>query len=785
MKQKIVLFIKRHPKKLLALLLVSIAYYYCLPKQLFDDPTATVIESKDGKLLAAKIADDGQWRFPETDSVPGKFASCIVQFEDAYFYEHPGFNPVSIVKSLIENIKAGKVVRGGSTLTQQVIRLSRKGQSRTYFEKLIELVLATRLELRTSKEGILRLYASHAPFGGNVVGIDVAAWRYFGVQPHQLSWAESATLAVLPNAPALIYPGKNQTQLLNKRNTLLRKLYTEHIIDSLTYELSILEALPQKPFPLPQKAPHLLQRIDKTQKGKRIQTAIDFNLQSQVNQIVEQHYQLLRQNEVHNAAVMVMDIASRKVLAYVGNTPTDNAHQKDVDIIDAPRSTGSVLKPLLYTAMLDAGELLPNTLVADIPTTIAGYQPENFDKSYHGAVPAKKALARSLNIPSVRLLREYGLERFRNELNMFNIKNLDKSADYYGLTLILGGAESSLWDLTKTYANLASTLNHFNESSSEYYSNEIQEPVIINHDSIVFEHRLQQKNLYGAGSIYLAFEAMKEVNRPEGEEAWEFYDSSEQIAWKTGTSFGNRDAWAIGVTQKYAVGVWVGNADGEGRPALTGVGSAAPILFDVFDRLPDVRWFDAPYDDLTKIKVCSKSGYLASDICTEVSLYNSPNGQRFKVCPFHKLIHLDKNEQFRVNSSCMPIEDIVNKSWFVLPPLMAYYYKDINSAYRELPPFKEDCIAEVMPSMEFIIPKGNSTMVVTKDFDGTRNELVFKLAHSKPATMVFWYLDDDFIGSTKDFHELSILPKEGNHVLTVIDEFGNELQRRIKIETTS
>jgi penicillin-binding protein 1C len=250
--QRIINYIKRNKKKSAVVFVLLVVYYFSLPRTLFNEPYATVIESNDGELLAAKIARDGQWRFPANDSVPDKFKKCIVYFEDEHFYYHFGFNPAAMYKAFQQNRSAGKVVRGGSTLTQQVIRLSRKNKKRTYFEKAIEMILSTRLEFRHSKEKIIELYAAHAPFGGNVVGLEMASWRYFGVQANQLSWAESATLAVLPNAPSLIYPGKNQQKLLKKRNALLLKLYREKVIDQLTYELSIDENLPQKPYDLPQ-----------------------------------------------------------------------------------------------------------------------------------------------------------------------------------------------------------------------------------------------------------------------------------------------------------------------------------------------------------------------------------------------------------------------------------------------------------------------------------------------------------------------------------------------------
>jgi len=774
-------FFKKHPKKLISLVILLIAYYFCLPKELFKVPTATVVESRQGTLLGAKIAEDGQWRFPEIDSVPRKFEICLVQFEDAYFYKHPGFNPVSMTKAIGANISAGKTVRGGSTLTQQVIRLSRN-KPRSYWEKIIELILATRLEFRYSKEDILKLYVSHAPYGGNVVGLDVAAWRYFGLQPHQLSWAESATLAVLPNAPSLIYPGKNQKKLLNKRNRLLQKLLTENYIDSTTYDLALLEELPQKPYALPNSASHLVHYVSKTERGKRTQSTIDENLQRNVNAIVKKHYQQLKQNQVHNAAVFILDVKTREVLSYVGNTNTDKTHQKDVDMVQANRSTGSTIKPFLYTAMLDAGELLPEMLVPDVPTQIAGYSPENFNEDYSGAVEAKNALARSLNIPAVRLLQSYGLQKFRDQLDAFELGGLNKSADHYGLTLILGGAESNLWDLCKTYANLASTLNHFNTSSSEYFDSEFTEPVFITDHKVSFGQKSTQKTIFDAASIYLTFEAMKEVNRPEGNESWEFFDSSKQIAWKTGTSFGNKDAWAIGITTDYVVGIWVGNADGEGRPNVTGVTSAAPLLFDVFDVLPTSNWFQKPFDEFVEIEVCAESGYLAKDICPKRKITIPNKNNYVQSCSYHQVVHLDNSGQYRVNSSCADLSTTISKSWFSLPPLMEFYYKRTHPIYKSLPPFRNDCLGTNASPMEFIYPKSGSRISLTKNFEGNKNELVLKLAHAEPETQVYWYLDDTFLQQTKNFHEIGIVPNEGKHRITAVDAFGNEVNMTITIE---
>lgn len=768
--------------KVIVVLIVLAGYYFCLPKQLFKAPTATVITSATNDLLGAQIAKDGQWRFPHNDSVPEKFKTCIIQFEDEYFFKHPGFNPISIFKALRKNLKSGGVKRGGSTLTQQVIRLSRKGQKRTYFEKLKELILATRLEIRESKAKVLGYYTSNAPFGGNVVGLDAASWRYFNRSPYDLSWAESATLAVLPNAPSLIYPGKRQNRLLEKRDRLLKKLLSNSIIDTLTYNLSVSEGLPQKPYPLPQIAPHLLQKVALNQRGEFVKTSIDKHLQKQANHIVKTHYNQLSQNEIYNAAVLVLDVKTRKVLAYVGNTPTDKAHQNQVDIIDKPRSTGSILKPFLYAAMLDSGDILPNTLVADVPTQFGNYNPENYNKTYDGAVPASRALSRSLNVPAVRLLQEFGLDRFHHYLKQLQLKDLKYSANHYGLSLVLGGAESNLWDLCKSYAAMSSTLNHFSESSSEYFSNEFCEPSFFASETVDFGRKTSEKTLFDAASIYLTYESMKDVNRPESDDNWEFFDGSKQIAWKTGTSFGFRDAWAIGTTKDYVVGVWVGNADGEGRPGLVGVQAAAPLLFDVFDILPNSEWFGKPFDEMQAVSICKKSGYRASANCDVVEeKYIQLSGLKTAPCPYHVLVHLDKNETYQVNSSCEDLSHITHKSWFTLPPLMAYYYKTKNPFYKPLPKFRSDCMGENSITIDFIYPKANNSIFLPKDFDGKTNDLILKIAHSKPESKVFWYVDELFVGSTKDIHELGVQPKPGKHMVTVIDEFGNEAKRQFEI----
>ncbi len=751
-----------------------IAYYFCLPQTLFDKPYSTVIESKDHQLLAAQIASDGQWRFPAMEQVPEKFETCIIAYEDEYFSYHWGFNPVSIVKAFTSNLSAKKVKRGGSTLTQQTIRLARDGKKRTYFEKIIELIQATRLEFKYSKKSILNLYASHAPFGGNVVGLDVAAWRYFGTSPEQLSWAECATLAVLPNAPRLIYPGKNQEILLQKRNALLKKLRDKGRIDQSTYDLAITEPLPQKPHELPQLAPHLLQYVARTNKEERLVTTVDYAVQQRANAIVENYYTHYKQAEVYNIAALIVDVENRDVIAYIGNSPTTTAHQKDVDIIQAARSTGSILKPFLYAAMLDDAALLPHQLVADIPIVISGYKPTNFSNSYEGAVTANEALSRSLNIPFVLMLQQYGVYRFYDHLQQLNLSSINRSPDHYGLSLILGGAESSLWQLTRAYAGMVGTVNHYNKDH-DYRTKEIQELNWKASFTQSFGETSKEKTIWGAGAIYNTFEALTKVNRPEGDEAWQYYDSALKIAWKTGTSFGGRDAWAIGVNKKYVVSVWVGNASGEGRPSISGVRMAGPILFDLFKLLPKQQDIPIPFNDLEEVAICQASGYLAGPNCPQTQTDLVPfRAKKTVLCPYHKLIHLDVSLQYQVNSQCESVDQIQPTPWFILPPTMAYFYRKSHSDYQDLPPFRGDCAPQdQLKKIEFIYPKHGEHIYLTKNFYSEVQPFIAKASASSANKALFWYLNEQYIGTTSQFHETAIHGKEGVNYLTITDEEGH------------
>ena len=688
----------------------------CLPKDLFKGTSyATVVTDRNGELLGARIAGDQQWRFPPCDTVPERFAAALIQFEDRHFRWHPGVNPVALGRAFADNLRAGHVVSGGSTLTMQVIRLSRN-RERTVWQKLVEAVLATRLEFRCSKDEILALYASHAPFGGNVVGLEAAAWRYFGRPPGELSWAESATLAVLPNAPASIHPGKAREQLLAKRNRLLERLHKRGYLDASTLETALAEPLPDAPYPLPNLARHF---VEQQPRGAETRTGIDISLQRQVEDATTRWSDELAMTGTADLAAVILDIRTGETIAYVGNaSPLRARTGSEVDIASAPRSTGSILKPFLYCAALADGTILPRTLLRDTPVNLNGFTPQNFDLQFHGAVPAAEALARSLNVPAVHLLRAYGPPRFLNVLREAGISTMNRDASYYGLSLILGGGEGTLADITRAYAGMVRSYDGLTTDSP-------------------FRDRI---------ALWYTFEALKEVNRPD-EIDWKLIRSVRKAAWKTGTSYGSRDAWAVGVTPDYAVGVWCGNADGHGVAGMTGAKTAGPVLFDLLNLLPPSSdWFEEPLDGGVWLDVCKESGMLRSQDCPDYERVLLPvQAQESEVCPYHK------------------------DGTFRLPPAMEWYYKAYHPEYEVRPATRDIAL------MEFLYPEPGTILTLPRQMDGSEGGAVFQAVHRDPAATLYWHLDDTYLGETRIIHQMRLSPAPGKHTVTVVDGDGNSV----------
>ncbi|MCC6815606.1 MAG: penicillin-binding protein 1C [Saprospiraceae bacterium] len=747
-----------------------------------------VVYSHQGSILSMKTAKDGQWRFP-SDSKHSKhsmnYEQALLLFEDRNFYFHLGIDPIALVRSIYLNVKHRKIISGGSTITMQLARLLLKSSNRSVWSKIKECYLALGLELRYSKKDLLRLYTQIAPYGSNVVGFDAAIFRYYNKSMSQLSWAEAALLAILPNQPSWLHISKNRGRLLEKRNLLLNKLEIEGKISNADYELSLLEPLPEQPLKVVRLAPHALDYLEKKYPEKNIfHSTIDDNLQNGMRQILIRHHEVLKQNEIRNAAAMIIDNRNQKILSYHGNVLFDTikAPQAEVNMIHAPRSSGSILKPLLIASAIDHGILVNSSLIPDIPVLINGFRPENFSRTYMGACTAQELIKYSLNIPSILVLKDIGVSQFYNELIKLNFSNLFREPEDYGLSLILGGAEINMWDLCRAYSYLIYTQDHFDLFGHKYLPVDSFDLSLLDGENINTTILSLEAPVFTAGSIADMFIAMRNTPPLQNQNITS-EDGQFPIAWKTGTSFGYKDAWCIGITPNYTVAVWLGNSNGLSRHGLIGIETAAPIVFEIMYSMPQqIEWKEV-YDSKSEIVICKQSGYKANSICLEKdTVFYSKTSKNLKDCPYHQNIFVDSNNVFQVNADCYASP--ITKSVFILPPLMAYYYKQHHINYKDPPPYSPNCVKTNNHSinmMEFIYPNPGTSIALPIDFDDKLNAVIFKAVHSNPKAEVFWFLDNDYLGSTRTRHEISCKPETGKHWLSISDQSGNTIRCKISV----
>ena len=743
-------------------LLLGFIAYVALPlQQHLSQDYSQVILANDSTFLRVFLNENEQWCLPPSlnAEIPENLKTAVLTYEDQYFAYHPGVNPYALIRALYLNMKNGQVVSGGSTITMQVARMIRD-KERTLFQKLLEILLALKLEARYSKEEVLTQYLTHAPYGSNVRGYLAASYRFFNKNPTQLSWAEAATLAVLPNAPGLIFPTKNDRALKIKRDQLLRKLYSNKTIDQETYELSLIEPVPNFIYPFPLAAPHLTEFIHQTNQLNVVKTTIDPNIQYETDFFVKQHSARMQQMGIRNACALVVENSSGHVLSYVGSQDFNDLNKSGkVDGIRSARSSGSILKPFLYALAIDEGLILPKTLIKDVPTYFNSFSPNNASEQFAGIIPANKALIYSLNIPAVRLLNAYGINKFYNNLKAAGISTLFRSPDEYGLPIILGGSEVTPWDVARLYRGMA--------NGGQF-------------DQIAYlPQRNSQNNLQliSKGATRLILEEMKELIRPGLEFYWKKYGNQKPIAWKTGTSYGHKDAWAVGTTPDYTIVVWVGNFDGQSNKSLSGMRSAGPLSFNILNVLPesDKRWFEMDSKDFIEVKTCKQTGFYASSDCPEVIHTQAPkNIKPLRVCPFHKTLQVEKNQI--VCSHCWSGQH-KDVAFLNYPPDVNYYLRKNGGLIQYLPEHNANCPTKKESEvLEIIYPLDQAKIMVTRDFNGAYQPVVSRVATRFTDRELFWHLDDRYLGSTIDQPSLPLRLKAGEHRLTVSDTEGNKHQ---------
>ncbi len=767
---------------LLGIFIIWFSAYLSAPYLVKTVLYSPVLYSKEGRLIAAVLSKDGQWRFPVSDTISEKYITCLSTFEDKRFFYHLGFDPVAFSRALYYNFINQKISSGGSTISMQLARLLLGNPRRSIGNKIKETWYAIGLEFNYNKTEILKLYGSVAPYGGNVVGIQTAAWRYFHCNANQLSWAESALLAVLPNQPSSVHLAKNRKVLLQKRNDLLDKLKIQKRITEETFDLAVLEPIPEKLFTIPVSGSMLLEYLRKKYpEDYSFYSTISADIQDKFIEISKHHARNLLENEIHNLSVILVDNKTSELVSYLGNNPDSSNRVKNskVNNIHKPRSSGSILKPLLYAAALDRGLICPKTLLADIPTLISGFRPENYSRNYGGAIPADQCIQRSLNVPAVRLLQLYGVEFFYNQLKQCGFNNLFRTSEEYGLSLILGGAEVTAWDLARVYSGFARQIlesGKLNKFIPEISINRLK-------DYSDEKNQRQIQAVYSNAALFEMIQCMKGSVLPHELSTHFFTENQKKIAWKTGTSFGYKDAWCVGITPEYTLVVWIGNSSGMGRPGLIGVHTAAPLLFELYYSLDISDVWDIPYDDMYQTRICRQSGYLPSPNCKEVdTIWSASTLNELTVCKFHQQIFLDSSSKWRVFKDCF--SQYVTKNWFGLPPVMEYFYKSNHPDYKLMPPLHPDCIHESYSSeqfIEFIYPDKGIEVFIPVDLDDRSNDIILKAVHKDAQAVIYWFLDNNYLGTTSQgLHEWKINPGPGIHSVKISDEKGHAATAVIK-----
>jgi penicillin-binding protein 1C len=757
--------------------LLLLLIFILIPAPSFPPDYSILVLDSDGEILHATLNKKQQWCFPPDPEsrIPAKLETCVLEYEDRYFRSHPGVNPVSIIRALRSNARPGGIRSGASTITMQVARIARP-KPRTLPNKILEMTQALKLEILRSKTTILRTYLDHAPYGRNVVGVQAASRRYFGRKPDRLSWAEAATLAVLPNQPGLIAPGMRTDLLRKKRDGLLHRLALRGRIDKETLALSLLESVPSASEPFPPAALHLARALEGSAGGRfTLRTTIDREIQLRVEALTAGHVsERLRPMGIRNAAVLVAETRSGKVRAYVGSQDFFDAENGgQVDGVRAPRSPGSLLKPFLYGLAMDEGILLPETRIRDVPTYYGAFSPSNASESYDGLVTAKEALVRSLNVPAVRVLYGFGVRPFYLFLKKAGLSTLFRDPDEYGLPLILGGAEVTAWDMTRLYRGLA--------SGGRF-------PPLAVLENGEAEETGKGPALISPGACWLTLRMLRELKRPEAEAYWELYRDRWPIAWKTGTSYGFRDGWAAGVSPQWTIVVWAGNFDGEGNANLAGASCAGTLMFAVHNALPKSEepvWFEPPVGDLEPVSICSETGFTAGPDCppAKVRTVEAPRFMKpLPVCPYHQKLFLSADGRMQVCSACWGRGGAREEVRLVYPPDVAQFLRESGKPAGDATRHNPACGGHTADDpMDILYPQPGARLWIPRDLDGRLEKVMFRAAHREAGSALHWYLDGVSLGATRSRHSLACVCGRGGHELVVVDGDG----RREKVHFTA
>lgn len=760
-KQSVKRFFKRLGIATLSLIILFFVLNWIFPlPDTFE--YSTIITDNKGDLINAYLTKDQKWRMKtELDEISPLLQKTIIAKEDKYFYSHPGVNPFAVGRAFVRNVFRMKRTSGASTITMQVARALEPGK-RNIWSKIREMFRSFQLELKYSKKEILQLYLNLVPYGGNIEGVKSASLLYFNKNPDHLSLAEITALSIIPNRPSSLVMGKNNDLIIKERNRWLKKFADDKVFIEKEIEDALAEPLTARRGVVPHYLRHLSYKL-KRQGGYAIQTHIDLNTQRKTEKLVEDYSRSQRLRNIKNAAVIIIDNKTHNIISYVGSSNfTDTLDGGQVNGANAIRQPGSTLKPLLYALCFDEGLLTPKMVVTDVPVNYEGYAPENYDQKFNGYVTVEYALEHSLNIPAVKSLQLLGHDKLIQKLSSCNFKQIQKDQHKLGLSMILGGCGTTLEELTGLFSSFASNGVYISPSYS--MNDTIHKRVI----------------LVSEAAAYMVDEILSKVNRPDFPLNWSATEKMPKIAWKTGTSYGRRDAWSIGFNKNYTVGVWCGNFSGAGVADLSGAEIATPLLFKIFNTIDydsDEEWFASP-KDCEQRQVCSETGLAPGPYCTNLILDEFiPLISSTKQCNNRQEVLLSADEKISYCKACVPENGYKKKLMKITEPEMQAYFSENRMSYEKIPPHNENCEIIFKGNAPNITAPSNGSEYLISKKDPEPLMLTCKTAVD--VNKVYWYIDDKFYKACHPADKQFFVPTEGPVKISCTDDKGRN--RNIKI----
>ncbi len=746
----------------LLLLLLALDQLFPLPPM---KPYSKVILSKDGTMLTAYLSKDDKWRMETPlNEVSPDLIKAIIEKEDSWYYYHFGVNPIAIVRAFYSNMTSGKIVSGASTITMQVARLLEPAD-RTYMNKFLEAIRAVQLEFHYSKKQILEMYLSLLPFGGNIEGVKAASYIYFNRPPSRLSLAQSILLAEIPNNPNKYRLDRNVDDAIAARNSRIKKFIEDKVFPLKNLQDAMDEPLSSNRYSVQSKAPHFCNFVNSTFHGSIIKTTLDLNIQQKAENLLTNYIRRVKLQGVSNGAVLIIRNSDCSVVGYCGSADFNNfIDMGQVNGITAVRSPGSTLKPLLYCDAFNKGILTPKMKLLDIPTDFSGYSPENYDLKYNGDVTAKFALLASLNVPAVRLLHDVGMNEFLNLLESCGFDEIQEQRNKLGLSAILGGCGVTLEELTRAYTVFA--------KQGKLYPLKF----------LADKKNNKFKKIFSNGAVYILGDILSNNKRPDFENSLIDRSTLPIIAWKTGTSYGKRDAWAIGFSPKFTIGVWMGNFDGTGSPFLSGAEMAVPLLFDLFNSIdynPRNKWFEKPKSVLTRT-VCSETGLLPSQYCTHTTTdYYIKNVSSNKYCDLYKEIYVSNDEKIEYCSDCLPKTGYKKKAYPFYDPELKLWFEENNIAYTKVPPHNPEC-KRIFSSggPKIISPSPNYKYYIEEN---SKQQILLQAATESGVKEQYWYINDRFYKKTKPGENIFYQPSKKELKISCLDDKGRSETVKINV----